>query len=168
MKAIQLLTVVLLATTGACPAQSDDAPCSAPEYRQFDFWLGTFEVRTADDKLAGHNVIESTLDGCALTEQWTGAGGGKGRSINFYDRTDGQWHQVWIDARGQPLYLTGGFDGSSMVLQGETRNAGGKVTLQRITWTPLPDARVRQHWESSVDEGTSWSTAFDGYYSRQP
>jgi hypothetical protein len=168
MKDIQLLTVTLLATMGIAAAQAADAPCGAPEHRQFDFWLGTFEVRTADDKLAGHNVIELTLDGCALTEHWTGAGGGQGRSINFFDRTDGKWHQVWIDDHGRPLYLAGGLEGGSMVLAGETRDKAGQVTLQRITWTPLPDGRVRQHWESSQDAGATWSTAFDGYYARQP
>ena len=97
-----------------------------------------------------------------------GTGGGRGRSVNFYDRNDGQWHQVWIDDRGQPLYLSGGFDGTSMILQGETRDTAGKATLQRITWTPQPDGRVRQHWESSADTGKNWSTVFDGYYARRP
>lgn len=55
-----------------------------------------------------------------------------------------------------------------MVLQGETRDADGKVRMQRIAWTPLPDGRVRQHWESSTDAGANWSTAFDGYYTRRP
>jgi hypothetical protein len=39
--------------------------------------------------------------------------------------------------------------------------------VQRITWTPLPDGRVRQHWESTTDGGRTWSTVFDGYYTRR-
>ena len=38
--------------------------------------------------------------------------------------------------------------------------------IDRTTWTPLEDGRVRQHWESTTDGGKSWSTVFDGYYSR--
>jgi hypothetical protein len=34
---------------------------------------------------------------------------------------------------------------------------------QRITWTP-EDGGVRQHRESSADDGTTWTTAFDGHY----
>jgi hypothetical protein len=168
MKIIPLLSAAALATAVVQPAQAGDAPCTAAEYRQFDFWFGSFEVRTADDKLAGHNVIEPTLGGCAFTEQWTGAGGSQGRSLNFYDRSDGKWHQVWVDDHGRPLYLVGGFDGTSMVLQGETRGGDGNVRMQRIAWTPLLDGRVRQHWESSTDAGANWSTAFDGYYTRRP
>jgi hypothetical protein len=168
MKVTRLLSATLLATSGIASGQPSDAPCDAAEYRQFDFWLGDFEVRTAAGELAGQNLIEPILGGCAITEQWTGAAGGRGRSVNFYDRSDGRWHQVWIDDRGQPLYLSGGFDGTSMILQGEARDAAGEATLQRITWTPQPDGRVRQHWESSADGGTNWSTVFDGYYARRP
>lgn len=36
----------------------------------------------------------------------------------------------------------------------------------QITWTPLGDGRIRQHWQVSNDEGKTFSTAFDGYYER--
>jgi hypothetical protein len=32
-------------------------PCSAPAYRQFDFWLGDWKVRRPDGKIAGANRI---------------------------------------------------------------------------------------------------------------
>jgi hypothetical protein len=168
MKTLPIALISILLVPAVAHSQSAVPACDAPEHRQFDFWQGDFEVRTGDAKLAGHNHIESILGGCALQEHWTGAGGGKGRSINFYDRSDGKWHQVWIDARGQSLFLSGKLEGQAMVLEGETRDADGKTSLQRITWTPLPDSRVRQHWQSSEDAGASWTTAFDGYYTRKP
>ena len=164
------ISIVIVALLTALPASAQVArpDCSAAEYRQFDFWLGRFEVRTAEDRLAGRNLIEVTLGGCALTEHWAGAGGVEGRSVNFYDRNDGRWHQVWIDDSGEPLYLEGGMEGDSMVLAGETRDPEGKVVLQRITWTPLEDGRVRQHWQASGDGGENWQTVFDGFYAREP
>jgi hypothetical protein len=42
------------------------APCDAPAHREFDFWLGEWEVRTPDGKLAGTNRIEREHDGCVL------------------------------------------------------------------------------------------------------
>lgn len=160
-------TLLALAFAAAAPAQQPRPTCDGPAHRQFDFWLGRFEVRTEAGQLAGHNVIETTLGGCALTEHWTGARGSEGRSINFYDRNDGRWHQVWIDDAGQPLYLSGGLDGQSMVLSGETRGEDGRAVMQRITWTPLDDGRVRQHWQTSGDGAETWATVFDGYYTRQ-
>jgi hypothetical protein len=35
-------------------------PCAAAEHRQFDFWLGDWQVRTAGGKPAGANTIRRT------------------------------------------------------------------------------------------------------------
>jgi hypothetical protein len=54
-----------------------------------------------------------------------------------------------------------------MVLEGTAPGETGAVPeRQRITWTPGPDG-VRQHWESSADDGATWATAFDGRYRRR-
>jgi hypothetical protein len=36
----------------------------------------------------------------------------------------------------------------------------------RVTWTPNADGSVRQLWEKSADGGATWTTAFDGLYTR--
>jgi hypothetical protein len=144
-------------------AEPQPRPCAAPEHRQFDFWIGDWDVATPDGTVRGRNVIEAIEGGCALRETYTTGRGYGGTSLNFYDVARGGWHQTWIDNQGSPLHLDGGLDGDRMVLRGEAGSA-----LQRITWTPLADGRVRQHWESSSDGGASWTTAFDGYYRRRP
>ena len=139
------------------------AVCDSARYREFDFWIGRWEVRTPDGKIAGHNQIEKTPSGCAIQERWVSAGGGHGTSLNFYDRSTGQWHQVWVDGRGGVLRLAGRRDGAAMVLVGTAANAAGRAQRQRITWSPLPGGRVRQLWETS-DDGVRWQTSFDGEY----
>ncbi|MDH4259719.1 MAG: tetratricopeptide repeat protein [Gammaproteobacteria bacterium] len=139
-------------------------PCAAPEYHQFDFWLGDWNVETpAAAGVVSHNRISSINGGCALHEQYTTPSGYEGSSLNFYDSARKVWHQTWIDNQGGPLYIEGGFDGKSMVLA----TTADPKQVNRVTWTPLDDGRVRQHWESSSDGGATWSTAFDGYYSRR-
>ena len=44
----------------------------------------------------------------------------------------------------------------------------GKPLRQRITWSKLDGGRVRQLWESSTDDGRTWSVAFDGTYVPKP
>ena len=53
-----------------------------------------------------------------------------------------------------------------MVMQGSLPMPAGKTQLQRITWTPLPDGRVSQRWETSDDAGKSWQVSFLGFYRR--
>jgi hypothetical protein len=139
-------------------------PCSGPEFRQFDFWLGEWNVEApANPGRVSRSSITSTNAGCTIHEHYRSPGGYEGSSLNFFDASRKRWHQTWIDNQGQPLYLEGGLQGQSMVLA----TTGDAQNVQRITWTPLPDGRVRQHWESTDDGGSTWTTVFDGYYSRR-
>lgn len=148
-------------------------PCAAPQYREFDFWLGDWEVRDAAGKLLGRNRISKKHDGCVVFEEWESAGGSSGSSFNVYDQTTKQWHQFWVDAsgtnwlssdaQGSPATLRGGFDGGTMVLSSHPDTLPS-IGLTRGTWRPLPDGRVQQTFESSSDGGKTWTVAFDGFY----
>jgi hypothetical protein len=166
---LRLLGAIGLLSASFAQAQTPPTPqpnCDAAVRRQFDFWVGDWSV-TVGGKPAGENRIEKILNGCALLENWSGAGGMSGKSLNFYDPLRDQWHQTWIDDRGASLALDGAFKDGHMVLTGsQTNRTSGKTTLNRITWTPLPAGQVRQLWETSND-GQSWSVAFDGLYTRK-
>jgi hypothetical protein len=154
-----LLLGLLLAQ--APPAQ----PCSSPEYRQFDFWIGDWVVHNPKGQQVGANRIEKVENGCGLQENWTASNGNTGRSINAYHPVSGKWVQAWVGG-GSTLLLEGGYDGQKMVLAGRSLSAGKPVD-DRITWSRLPGGKVRQVWEQSADEGKTWTVAFDGTYSRR-
>lgn len=141
------------------------APCATEEYRQFDFWAGSWEVTTPDGNVAGTNTIEPILGGCVLRENWRGTRGMTGTSYNTYDPHAGTWHQTWVDDRGGFLLLTGGLEAGSMILQGEMVDDEGPIR-NRITWTPESGGEVRQLWEASRDGGGTWTVVFDGRYRR--
>jgi len=163
--ALALACAVSAAATAATPAP---AACSAPEYRQFDFWLGSWTVRNyADHKFAGTNTITKELGNCVLQEHWRGAEGGRGTSFNLYDSNTKQWHQTWVDSNGGLLLLDGSFRGGAMSLSGSMRDASGRSVLHRITWTPLKDGSVRQTWVASRTGGRKWRTIFDGVYTKR-
>jgi hypothetical protein len=155
--------------TPSAPATKPAAapePCASPEHRQFDFWLGDWEVREGD-RIAGANRITRILGGCALREEWSGAGGGQGTSLNVYDAARRRWHQTWVDGKGLVLLLEGQWRGGKMVLEGERPTTTGKTSRERISWTPQPGGRVRQLWESSSDSGKTWQVVFDGIYAKK-
>ena len=110
--------------------------------------------------------IEPIEGGCALFEQWTGARGPTGKSLNIYDALRRIWHQTWVDDRGMLLTLEGRWDGKSMILEGLAPAANGVMVGQRITWTANADGSVRQLWESADGKG-GWTVAFDGRYTKK-
>jgi len=156
-----LFALLLSVAQAAAPA-----PCTSPLHRQFDFWLGTWDVTGPKGAFAGTNRIELADAGCTLFESWASGGGGyTGRSLNSVG-PDGKWHQTWVDSSGGRLELSGVFVDGKMVLEGETpaATAGAPPVRNRITWTPLSEGRVRQLWEASSDGGKTYTIAFDGLY----
>ncbi len=143
------------------------APCAGDEHRQFDFWIGEWEVTTPQGQRAGSNSIQSILGGCVLYESWEGATGSRGHSYNIYDRGRGVWHQSWVDNSGLLLQLDGALADGRMVLSGQTESATG-TTHHRVTWSVEDDTGdvVRQFWQSSTDGGATWNVSFDGTYRR--
>ncbi|PHR91793.1 MAG: hypothetical protein COA69_11495 [Robiginitomaculum sp.] len=144
-------------------------PCNTPEYRQFSFWLGEWDVKSAGATTSSAtNSLTSVHGGCVMMEQYV-AGTYSGMSINFYDATTKKWHQTWSDNAGGSLYLEGHLKANgSMVLSDENFETS-KITgtINKITWTLNPDKSVQQLWESSTDNGKTWATAFDGIYTKQ-
>lgn len=157
-----MLALPLLVALLGAPAQGA-SPCASPERRQFDFWIGEWEVTRPDGKVAGHNRIATILGGCALREEWTGAAGNQGTSLNAWDPEVHVWRQTWVDQSGTVLLLAGGIEGGRMVMV-----SGDGPSRQRITWTPMADGRVRQLWDSSADGGKTWKVEFDGTYAKKP
>lgn len=173
-RSMAVLSLVLSATVALAGAASPvpppapaAPPCSAPEYHQFDFWLGDWEVTTPDGKPAGTNLVTRPLGDCVLQEHWKGVGGMAGESYNIYDSVSGRWHQTWVTDRGGYLALEGGRVNGNMVLTGSARVLAGKPTLDRITWTPRSANEVHQVWEQSTDAGRTWSVVFHGVYRRR-
>ena len=165
------VAAVLLAPVWAV-AQSENPPrCDdEPVYSMLDFWVGEWNVFVGDD-LVGHNLIEKVLAGCAVTEDWTGAGGGIGKSLFFLDNS-GRWKQVWVTQRAmapggvKEKLMIGGAPEGGVRFQGELQHPEAGIWLDRTTLTPLDDGSVRQVIEISNDNGKTWRATFDAVYRR--
>ena len=148
--------------------QINAAPCEhLPEYRQFDFWIGDWEVHNGQGQKVGENRVSKLNAGCVLLGQWTGGPNSSGTSLNYYDHSRGTYVQRWITSDGGMIPAEGGVSEGAMRLNGVRLLRNGSQQLYRGTWTPLQDGRVRQLLELSSDEGKTWTVWFDIYHSRK-
>jgi hypothetical protein len=162
----------VIAAAGEAPAGPPQPPrrpkaCATAEFRQFDFWLGDWNVTDPKGDVAGTNRITLEMDGCVLHEHWVGSKGGVGESFNIYDGATKQWHQTWVDNGGTLLSLNGGLVDGRMVLSGPGQGPKGEAITNRIAWEKLADGRVRQTWDVSSDGGKTWTNSFDGFYAKK-
>jgi hypothetical protein len=147
-------------------------PCEHdPIYRQFDYWLGTWDVRpngSPPETPPATNVITRIHSGCVLLESWT-APGQTGQSFNIYDRVAGKWHQTWVDSTGGLHEYWGGLKDGNMVFEGDIPVPGGRGGRMhtRLTFFRRPDGSVRQYSERTSDGGKTWQVNYDLIYTRR-
>ena len=170
VQSIALLIGFAFHASGTSPSPSATAAppppaCTAPEFRQLDFWLGRWKVTNPKGVQVGTSEISRVSEGCAVREQWTSARGQGGTSLNYYDPSERQWHQDWVGGDGTILHLRGGLKDGAMVLTNEDPSAKVSI-LSRITFTPLPDGKVKQEWALSKDQGKTWQISFLGFYEK--
>jgi hypothetical protein len=151
------------------PPTPKAAPCTAPEYRQFDFWIGNWNVAIRREKRRRQPDRIDPSAVCVIRENWKGVGGMVGTSLNIYDAPAGKWRQSWVDSNGSVCCCSRGISTTARWCsrgrarrRKEARCATGSP-WQRIGGDPN---RVRQLWEASRDRGKTGTSCFDGTYIR--
>ena len=138
-------------------------PCRGnAAYHALDFWIGDWSVVNKAGPGGGTSRIAAVADGCAILESWSGTGGELGQSLTSYDKNAGNWKQHYIGSGGTVSDYVGRKNGASMEFL--LTNPNGSLT--RMTFTPLRDGSVEQHFEASTDNGKNWTTVSDYIYSR--
>jgi hypothetical protein len=94
-----IVTALALSVCAKASAQQPTPSCDSAVYRQLDFWVGTWDVRLdGSDTVIGTNIIEKTLNSCAVLEHWSDARGSRGKSLFYYHPADKVWKQEWVEA----------------------------------------------------------------------
>ena len=153
----RLWGTILLATLTALnlSAQSSTTPnpCTAPEQKQLNFWVGEWDLTWPGAKPAetghGTNSIKRIMDGCVVQENFSAlAQPLRGTSVSTFDTTSGKWKQTWVDNEGGYLDFTGEFKDGQMILQREAAGPSGAKFLQRMVWKNITADEFDWSWEA--------------------
>ncbi len=146
-------------------AQPATAGCEAPEHRQFDFWIGEWDVRnrqldparpgdtTLHETGVATNRVYAVLDGCAIVEHWEGHllpdRHVLGFSVRAWDPARGTWVALlnWPGPRG-PAFFT---------LEGTFEDGVGTFSFDAPA-----GGRVRYRFEDIRPDGLRWAASRRG------
>ncbi len=174
MKKIIYSAIVLLALINLIPVNvTGQMPCSKPEFRQFDFWVGEWEAFATNGNKSGDSKISIILDSCVILEEWTGTPNQgftyTGKSFNSYNAASRQWQQTWTDNTGNTTeFMQGdGSHGKIIFVADKVTGPKGELFMRRLTFTKLTNDKVRQFGEKSDDEGKTWVVEYDLEYRRK-
>ena len=167
-RTVRFMFLMSILLPAAVHAAQDSRPCaSLPEARQFDFWVGRWEVRDTSGRIAGTNEIQLILGDCVLLENWTGARGVTGKSLNTFNKSKRKWQQTWVDDHGEVIeFVDGEYKDGAMRFRSESREPDGKLSLRRLSFHNLGKDKVRQLCVQSLDGGHTWTPEYDLTYSR--
>ncbi len=169
-------------------AQSNDEPppaCPAPEARQFDFWIGDWDIhnrhrnpQTPEDPTwfdtgGATNRVYAILDGCAIVEHWMGRlvfATIHGFSVRAYDPDKEQWVLV--------LHWPGATGGAFSTLEGVFRhgrgeffsaftNAQGQHLDNRFSFSDITPTSFRWDSATSTDSRLSWTPGWIMEFTRR-
>jgi hypothetical protein len=133
---------------GAARRGTPGSPCATGRFRQFDFWLGEWDVygQAGTGPFAGTNIISSALDGCLVEENWTASGGLRGRSLNSYDAEAGVWRQTWVAEGLGHVRMAGGIrpDGTMRMAGTRISQFTGVSILDSYIWEAITPDVVHQ------------------------
>ena len=170
-----LLPVLCVSTLLAqqSTTQSAPNPCATPEQKQFDFWVGEWELTWPGQKAGelghGTNTIKRILDGCVVQESFSGQDAMhlRGTSVSIFDVSAGKWKQTWVDNEGGYLDFVGEFKDEQLILEREGTKKDGTKFLQRMIWKNIGPNELDWSWEASNDGGKSWQVQWPIHYKRK-
>jgi len=152
-------------------AERNLKPCAATsENRQFDFWLGEWNVETTQGGVpAGQSKIELILGDCVVQENWQSDGNPySGKSYNMYDAALKRWEQYWVDNSGGNIFFYGGLnDGVMDYWTDEIPQPSGPNLKRHLQFIKLTPDKVRQFSQGSTDGGKTWKPEYDFTYVRK-
>ncbi len=166
---VQLLTAVCaIGLMSLCASVWGETEPSEPdEIHQFDFWLGDWDLAWGNG--SGTNSITRIFGGSVIKEDFLDAKTGfAGGSMSMWRPTEKQWRQVWMDNQGGYLEFVGGWDGEQMVLTLDNPEDTGKPDkVTRMRWHDIEADAFVWTYESSGDDGATWTTAWEIDYTRR-
>jgi tetratricopeptide (TPR) repeat protein len=152
-------------------AERNLKPCvGTPENRQFDFWLGEWNVETTQGGVpAGQSKIELILGDCVIQENWQSDGNPySGKSYNVYNAALKRWEQFWVDNSAGNIFFYGGLkDGVMDYWTDELPQPGGPPLKRHLQFIKLSPDKVRQYSQGSTDGGKTWKPEYDFTYIRK-
>ena len=152
-------------------AEHNLRPCaSTPQNRQFDFWLGEWNVETTHGGVpAGQSKIELILGDCVVQENWQSDGNPySGKSYNMYNAALKRWEQYWVDNSAGNIFFYGGLkDGVMDYWTDEVPQPAGPPLRRHLQFFKLSSDKVRQFSQGSTDGGKTWTPEYDFTYIRK-
>ena len=171
-----LLAILYCCAAGPALAQPQPAapPCSGPEHRQLDFWVGEWIAAWTNangSAGSGRNVVTRDEYGdCVISERFSADDGSlKGFSISTFFTPAREWRQTWMDDQGGYFDLFGGpVEGQAHSFALETYRRNPNAPFRRMIWENVSPDGFTWRWQGRASAQDEWVDSWVIRYTRAP
>lgn len=176
LSVLLLAAVALAQERPSAPPERAYSAFGEDETRQFDFWIGVWDVNlrmlqedgSFRDTVRARAHIYSILDGRAILELWDSAPI-KGYSLRYFDAETDAWH-LWLswpsENRSRTSSLTGSFRHGRGDFYSEREREDGTTLLSRFSFNDITPFSLRWDDHFSTDGGKTWRPSWIMEFSR--
>jgi len=132
--------------------------------RQFDFWLGEWDLEWGSGE-RGTTSVYLDLDDNVVVASLDARPSRDYQGIGHAVFVDGCWKQTWVDSDGNYLDFAGLYEDGVMDLRREAPFEDG-FALYRVRWFDIERNALRWAYERSGDGGTTWEPLWEIGYRR--
>jgi hypothetical protein len=170
------LVAALLAGLSATSALAQtsapgSSPCSGPEYRSLDFWVGDWIAEDQQGRPIGTNrITRDEYGSCVITEHFRLDDGSLvGHSISIYVPRLKRWRQNWVDNQGSYFDLVGEpVTAADHVFYFENKRIAEPQPFQRMIFQDVKPDSFTWRWQSRPNAGQPWKDSWVIVYRRKP
>lgn len=168
--ALLYLTLAISPGLTALPARAaggTPACLANSQGRGLDFWLGHWTISDGEQPSRATSIVSLELGECLIVENWSDATGHRGENLFGYNPDSRTWNGMFADNEGRiHLFERGTVAAGKAEFFGHSLGPDGKPILNRVSIVRRTPGDIEQTWQKSTDNGTTWSTVFQGEYSR--
>ena len=136
-------------------------PCSGPEHRALDFWVGEWIAEDEQGQPIGTNRITRNEYGdCVITEHFRMSDGSLiGHSVSIYRPGLKQWRQNWVDNQNSYFDLVGGpVRGTDHAFFFENKRVTETQAHQRMIFQDVKPDSFTWRWQKRAKPGKPGQT----------
>ena len=170
MKVMVLLAGLAASASPLAAQQTAAKPCSGPEYRTLDFWVGDWDAFDDKGRRIGTNRITRDEYGdCVITEHFRmGDGSMIGHSVSIYRPGPKQWRQTWVDSQNGYFDLAGGpVSGGDHIFALENKRVTETQPFQRMIWQDIKPDSFTWRWQKRDKSDQPWADSWVIFYKRK-
>ncbi len=135
---------------------------------QMNFMLGRWDLFT-NGSLIGNSITDTILNGHVIEENFTELPPDPflGKSWITYNEYEHHWEMTQVDNQGNHSFFIGNKEDNKIIYERNFKTRKGEDRIQRLIYYNISNDTFDWTFDTSADNGKTWTVYYNVHYSRK-